>query len=268
MREEEIVHRLKYFLGDLAISLKPLESTEDKIHFVKTIIELQVKMYRKDDENFNDEDFIDEHLMAKFRNKMKAFVDRNLPHYFLEDELCQASINERLHINPAVILDSEEFFEFTGRLYNILDIIKTRLYLTEPNKSDTVNEAENLQDLVEQNPTETKKNLFKLGNKEFTRNRQALAMYYLFKSIGITPRLDIPLSALARLAHLLSAMPYENINNSPIYDSIKVLPDMKSEIHKLEDLIFVKKHFHFVKHTAAIELIEKEISILEQKLKL
>jgi len=264
MREEEIVQRLKYFLGDLAISLKPLESTEDKIHFVKTIIELQVKMYRKDDENFNEEDFIDEHLMAKFRSKMKAFVDRNLPHYFSEDEMYQESINERLHINPAVILDSEEFFEFTGRLNNILTIYKTNLYLTESNSED---EIDNLQGLAEQNSNEAKKSSFNIGNKEFTRNRQALAMYYLFKSIGITPRLDIPLSALARLAHLLSAMPYDNINNSPIYDSIKVLPDMKSETHKLEDLMFVKKHFHFVKHTAAIELIEKEISILEQKLK-
>jgi hypothetical protein len=266
MREEEIQQRLKYFLGDLVMSLKPLENEEDKIYFVKTIIELQLKMYRNDDESFNEENFIDEHLMAKFRNKMKAFVDRDLSHYFIEDELYQESINQRLHVQPAVILDSEEFFEFTGRLNNILTIYKTNLYLTEPNKPDSTNETENLQGLIEQNSTSNAKGKSKIQNNEFSRNRQALAMSYLFKSIGLT-RNEIPLSALAKLAHLLSAMPYDNIYNSAVYGAAKEF-NSKEESQLLEDFKFVKKHFALVKLTEVVILLDKEIVVLEDKLKL
>ena len=265
MREAEIQQRLKYFLGDLVMSLKPLEKTGDKIYFVKTLIELQLKIYRKEDESFIEEHFVDEYLLAKFRHKMKAFVDRNLPLYFNQDELCQENINQRLQIHPAIILDDEEFFEFTIRLNNILSVYKTNLYLTEPDRPNSANETDSLQGLVTQNSSSNLLGKTKIQNNEFSRNRQAMAMSYLFKSIGLT-RNKIPLTALAKLAHLLSAMPYDNMDNSPLYGAAKEF-ESKETSHLLEDFKFVRKHFALVKLTEAVALIDKEIATLEDKLK-
>jgi hypothetical protein len=275
MREAEIQTRLKLFLRDLALCIKPLDSTEDKIHFAKTLSELQLKMYRNahaefgnNDDNFNEDDFIDKNLLAKFRHKMKPFVETQLHFYFSPDESSQECIYHRMQINPVVILDGEEFYEFTIRLNNILDSYKINLYLTEPGKPDTNNEVNNLQELTQQKQEENLKGNLKIQNNEFSRSRQALAMYYLFKSIGITPRFDIPLVALAKFAHLLSAMPYNNPDNSSIYKGMKELPDFKNQKYLLEDLKFINKHFSLVKHTEAVSLIEKEIAVLEEKLKL
>ena len=274
MREAEIQTRLKLFLRDLALCIKPLEKTEDKIHFAKTLSELQLKMYRNahaefgnNDENFSEDDFIDKNLLAKFRHKMKPFVETQLHFYFSPDESSQECVYHRLQISPVVILDGEEFYEFTIRLNNILDSYKINLYLTEPGNSDDKYEVKDLRDLAQQKQEENLKGNLKIQNNEFSRSRQALAMYYLFTSIGIKPRFDMSLVSLAKLAHVLSAMPYENIDNSSIYKGMKELPSFKNEKYLLEDLKFIKKHFSLVNHTEAVTLIEKEISKLEEKLK-
>ena len=266
MREQEIIRRLKYFLKDLSASAKPLENTEDKIAFIKALMELLIGIFRNDEFYFDEDAFIDEHLLAKFRSKMKPFVATKLHYYFSPDEMFQQSINQRLQINPAVILDGEEFLEYIQRLYNVLDAIKTNLYLTEPGKQDFTGQ-EQIQKLLEQKPEENIKENLKLKTHEFTRSRQALAMYYLFKSIGLIGRNEIYLTSLARLAHVLSALPYDDINNSPIYDKIKETSSLKSKRDLLEDLEFVKKHFEMVKHKEAITLLEKEISVIEKKQK-
>jgi hypothetical protein len=275
MRETEIQTRLKLFLRDLALCIKSLESTEDKIHFAKTLSELQLKMYRNahaefgyNDENFNEDDFIDKNLLAKFRHKMKPFVETQLHFYFSPDESSQECIYQRLQINNVIILDWGEFYEFTIRLNNILDSYKINLYLTEPGNSDDKYEVKDLQGLAQQKQEENLKGNLKIQNNEFSRSRQALAMYYLFKSLGITTRFDIDVVHLAKFAHLLSAMPYDKMDNSSIYKGMKGLPNFKNEKYLLEDLKFINKHFSLVKHTAAVSLIEEEIAILEEKLKL
>jgi hypothetical protein len=266
MREQEIINRLKYFLKDLSASAKPLENIEDKIAFIKALSELQMGMYKSDEEYFDEDAFIDEYLLAKFRSKMKTFVSAKMHYYFSQDEIFQESLNQRLQINPPVILNGEEFLEFTLRLYGVLDLIKTNLYLTELNKPDITSEQNQIQELLEQKSDENLRDTLKLKNHEFTRSRQVLAMFYLFKSIGINPRFDISVTALAKFAHLLSGMPYENADNSSIYKLMKKLPDLKSENYLVEDLEFVKKHFEMVKHKEAVILLEKEIEILNKKL--
>jgi hypothetical protein len=262
MREAEIIQRLKYFLKDLSDSIKPLDNADDKTHFIKSLKELQQSMYKDIDLTFDEEDFIAERLLEKFRHKMKPFVSSKLHYYFSTEEIYQEEVNKKWQTDPPVILDTEEFLEFYLRTNLILESIKTNFYLTESNQP-TYTSAE-IEQLAEQ---KTLKGNFKLSTNEFTRSRQALAMHYLFKSIGISPRHDINLNGLAKFAHLLSAMPYEDINNSSIYESMKELFKRKNESLLIEDLIFVKKHFHFVKHSAAVELIDKEIASLEEKMK-
>ena len=274
MRELEIQERLKLFLRDLALCIKPFDSTEDRIYFAKTLSDLQLKMYRNahlwfgyNDENFNEDDFIDKNLLAKFRHKMKPFIETQLHFYFAPDESSQESICDRLQMANPVILDEEEFYEFTVRLNHILDRYKIKLYLTEPGKTDTNSEVTKLEELTGQKQEENPKGNLRIPNNEFSRSRQALAMYYMFTAMGIKPRLDMSLVSLAKLAHVLSAMPYENMDNSSIYKGMKELPDYKNERYLLEDLKFINKHFALVKLTAATTLIDKEIAKLEEKLK-
>jgi hypothetical protein len=272
MRDEQILQRLKYFLKDLSASIKPLDTTEDKIYFIKTLMELNIEMPYKNNEyfgsqNFDEENFIDEQLLAKFRHKMKVFVSCKLHYYFSPDTTYQESLNQRLQINPAVILDKDEFFELTERLYQILDMVKTDLYLKEPNKPDLVNDTSKLQELAEQKTGKTMKGSSKSTRNEFTRSRQTIAMNYLFQSVGLKVRGEISVVSLARLAHLLSAMPYEDANDTSIGKMMKKLPDMTQNKHYEKDLEFVRKHFVDVQLKEAVELIDKELALLEKKLK-
>lgn len=260
MREEQITNRIKYFLKDLSVSIKPLESVEDKLQFVKSLKDLLIPMFRSDEEYFDEEAYIDEHFLSKFRSRMKPFVEVKLHHYFSPDPSIQEIISDRMTLNPPVIFDREEMVEYTLRMYNLLDVIKTNLYLTEPAKPES-----KFDELAGQHADEFLKASLKIKSNEFTRSRQALAMYYLFKSIGLNPRIDVPMVNLAKVAHLLSGMPYEDINNSSIYRVMKDLPDLKNEKNLLADLEFVKKHFELVKLKEAVLLLENEISKLKKK---
>ena len=140
-----------------------------------------ISMYKSEEGYFDEENFIDEHLLAKFRNKMKPFVDTKLHYYFSPDELYQESLNQKLNINPPVIFNEEESLEFALRVYNIIDAVKNNLYLTDPNKAGS-NAQEQIEELAKQKPDETLKDTLKLKTHEFTRSRQVLAMFYLFKS--------------------------------------------------------------------------------------
>jgi len=266
MREQEIILRLKYFFKDLSASMKPLENLEDRIYFIKTLKELMISMYKSDEEYFDEENYIDEHLLTKFRSKMKPFMDTKLQYYFSPDELYQESLNQKLNINPPVIFNGEESLDFALRLFNLIDAIKNNLYLAEPNKSGSNNQEE-IEELAKQKPDDTLKDTLKLKSHEFTRSRQVLAMFYLFKSSGINLRFDISVTAMAKFAHLLSGMPYESTDNSSLYKLMKKLPNLKQEDLLLEDLEFVKKHFEMVKHKETVALLEKEIEILNEKLK-
>lgn len=262
MREEQITNRIKFFLKDLSESIKPLESLDDKIHFVKSLKNLLIGVFKSDDEYFDEDAFIDEHFLSRFRSRMKPFVAIKLHYYFSSDPSMQEIISNKMKLNPQVIFDREEMVEYTLRMYNLLDLIKTNLYLTEPEKA-----GDKLEELAGQRSEESAKTSLKIKKNEFTRGRQALAMLYLFKSLGLNPNVNMPIANLAKLAHVFSAMPYEDINNSTIYRVMKDFLSVKNKKDLLSDLEFVKKHFELANLKDAVALLEKEIATLEQKQK-
>ena len=97
-------------------------------------------------------------------------------------------------------------------------------------------------------------------DREATKARQLLAIYYLLKAgWGIEQRDTHTVSALTRFAHLMTGTKITIIQNSDIYKKYSKMPNYKKDEHLIADLKFILPYFEELNIEKAIQLIDDEI---------
>jgi hypothetical protein len=107
-----------------------------------------------------------------------------------------------------------------------------------------------------------------LNDNQATKARQLLAMYYLFKTIGIEHRANHSVSAIARFVHLLTGTKFTSIQNSDIYKKYLLMPNYKQGETLIKDLTYIRDYFTEAGLEEAVLEIDAEISRCVQELPL
>ena len=97
-------------------------------------------------------------------------------------------------------------------------------------------------------------------DKQATKARQLLAMYYLLKTIGIEHRESNSVSAVARFIHLLTGTKFTNIQNSDIYKKYLLMPNYKKGEQLIKDLQYIRPYFEQSGLLEAVKEIDSEIT--------
>jgi hypothetical protein len=101
--------------------------------------------------------------------------------------------------------------------------------------------------------------------QEFTKARQLLAIHYLLMGgFGLGPQNGPDVSALARLAHLLTGTPYTSLQNSEIYKKYRHMPNFKKGPGLVADLLYIRSYFAALGLDAVVKQIDSEVQ-REQK---
>jgi len=267
-REDLIKTILNGFLSDLSLSAKPLDR-EETITFIGVLIEYLKGVYNHEpsvpDFNysgspFDEDEFMETHLLKPYRQKMVPFVKTSLKYYFSKDEYGKAQLFNKLKITEP-ILNSEEYQEYILRMYVLLQKIKENLYL-KPLEETNENLGE-VQKLLD-NPDELINQGFKSKSTEYTRSRQILLFYYVLKVMGLTKQ-DNSSRKYAQFAHVLFAWPTDNIDNSGVYKMLKKAPYLKKDDKaNLKDLEFIRDQFKLIDSAEGVAFVQKEIDSIKR----
>jgi len=104
-------------------------------------------------------------------------------------------------------------------------------------------------------------------DREATKARQLLAIYYLLKAgWGIEHRDSHTVSAVTRFAHLMTGTKITKIQNSDIYKKYSLMPNYKKSEQLIADLKFVRPYFEQLHIEKAVQLIDDEIQRAVKKL--
>jgi hypothetical protein len=99
-----------------------------------------------------------------------------------------------------------------------------------------------------------------VNDTQATKARQLLAMYYLFKTVGIEHRTNQSVSAIARFVHLLTGTKFTSIQNSDIYKKYLLMPNYKQGEALIKDLTFIRDYFTEAGLEEAVQQIDAEIN--------
>jgi hypothetical protein len=267
-RTQLIQDLIKKFLIDLNECAKPL-TQEENINFMGILIEYLKGVYNFEPSSaeynyegypFDEDEFIEIHLLKPYRHKMVPFIKTRLRYYFAKDEHIKTMLFQKLNLNETTLND-DEYQMYIMRIYLILRKIKENLYL-KPIETMSENSSE-AQTLIE-SPDELIRQGFKSKSKEYTRIRQMLLFYFVLKLMGLS-RLDTSARKYAQFAHFLFYYPTDNIDGSEVYKMLKQAPYVKENKPLLKELDFVKKQFELIDCEEGIKLVQKEIDLIHRK---
>lgn len=248
---------LKRFYIDLAKSISPLGTTEDKAFFCEKFSELTIELYN--DPQFDDEKFLLDTLYPKFKSNLAIFNKSKLLSYIRLNGDEQEFLFTELSISEDH-LNADELQEIFANYINILTAIPKHLYLNE--KSD-----EGLADQVAQEKilAEAKEQL-RVKMPNFNRARQTLIFYYLLKGNKVHKDTH-SVAAMARFVHNILGIPFSKIDNSEFYEKLKSAPVFKKEALLLKDLEYVKEQFLSIDAPDLARMVEEDINIINKSLK-
>ncbi|HWY11698.1 MAG TPA: hypothetical protein VN026_10255 [Bacteroidia bacterium] len=266
-RTDLIEEILKHFFADVKECARPLSNTDDRIYFIKTLMEYIQRLYGNDTnseyvhrEPFDERSFIDERLMARFRDKMIPFVKTSLKRYFQRDEFYQIQLFQKLKINEP-ILSEDEFEELSLRMFLVLDSISTHLYL-HPTTTDIDIKDNEIKELSEFKSEQLEGAGFNLKAKWGGRKQQAILTLYVLNVLGITYK-NCNVADMTRFSFALSGLELKGkIGDAHLYALFYQLKHMEFSEKDLPALEFVKSQFEIIKCDAGVELVEKEIARL------
>jgi hypothetical protein len=267
-RTQLIQDLIKKFLVDLNECAKPL-THEETITFMGILIEYLKGVYNFEPSSteynyegnpFDEDEFIEIHLLKPYRHKMVPFIKTSLRYYFAKDEHYKIMLFQKLGLNETTLND-DEYQMYILRIYLILRKIKENLYL-KPLETISENSSE-AQTLIE-SPDELIRQGFKSKSKEYTRIRQMLLFYFVLKLMGLS-RLDTSARKYAQFAHFLFYYPTDNIDGSEVYKMLKQAPYVKENKSLLKELDFVKKQFELIDCEEGIKLVQKEIDLIHRR---
>jgi hypothetical protein len=190
-------------------------------------------------------------LLKRYGKTLKPYVSKSFHAYFHYDTvLAQKEIysSEVFNSFPGAeqALSADEISQFLQLCQNVLDWAIHFLYLQkEPEglEADTV-------------PAPAVEEL----DKEATRYRQLLTLYYLLKAGFQTEHRDNGnISDVVRLAHLLTGVKFISLQNSDIYKKYAKIPDHKAGAQLLADLQYIRPYFTNLHLDSVVALIDEDI---------
>ncbi len=243
---------------DLVIKQYPavqqLEITQHLLDIVELFEQCETKedsgLYRQ----FRDKEEV---LLKKYGKSLQPYTSRQFYQYFVFDlVLAEKEIyaTESFNALPGEEqrLSLPEIKEFLKVCHNLLYNAKTFIYLSmEPEAALTVTPVSQ--------PEET--------DKECTKARQLLAIYFLLKSgFNVEHRETHSVAGVAKLAHLLTGTRFTTVQNSEIYKKYAEMPYYKKGQHLIADLQFIRAYFAELNLAEAVKLIDTEIAQTQKQL--
>lgn len=196
----------------------------------------------------------EEVLLKKYGKTLKPYFDKQFYKYFDFDKvLSEKDVYPPDEFNRLPLeqqsLTINEINQFTQVSYNTLYNARIFLYLQmEPETSGQEMKETALPESVE-------------SDKDITKARQLLAIYYLLKAgFSIEHRDNHTVSAVARFAHLLTGSKFSNLQNSDIYKKYSLMPHYKKGEQLVADLRFIRPYFADLNILEAVKLIDEELN--------
>ncbi|WP_076382643.1 hypothetical protein [Filimonas lacunae] len=202
----------------------------------------------------------EEVLLSRYGKKLKPYIEKRFQVYFYYTEvLVEKAVYSTGVYNslpPAEQgLTVNEIGQFLQVCHNVLDRARYHLYLKAEPESQGVSaivlslSAEEL-------------------DKEATRYRQLLTIYYLLKAgFGIGHRNNGNISDVVRLAHLLTGVKLTNLQNSDIYKKYSKMPDHKTGEQLVADLKYIRPFFAALQLQNALAIIDNDIQAETKRFK-
>jgi len=189
-------------------------------------------------------------LAEKFKDTLKPYKAKSFQKYFqydiilTEKDLYTAKEYNKLPADEQSLSDNEiKTFLLTCQksLNNSLE----RIYLQEPSEKTQVSNEESFGET---------------SDKDITRSRQMLAIYYLLKaSFNIEHRKSSNVSDVAKFVHLLTGTKFNGLNNSEIYKKYKAIPSLKEGAELIKDLKFIRPYLESLEINEAVKMINADI---------
>ena len=198
-------------------------------------------------------------LLKRYGKTLKPYVSKSFHAYFYYDtvltekEIYSCEIYNSLP-GAEQSLSADEISQFLQCCQNVLDWAIHFLYLQkEPEGLDV--------ETVTAPATEE-------PDKEATRYRQLLTLYYLLKAGFQTEHRDNGnISDVVRLAHLLTGVKFTSLQNSDIYKKYAKIPDHKAGAQLLADLQYIRPYFTNLHLDSAVALIDEDIRQHEKRIR-
>jgi hypothetical protein len=146
-------------------------------------------------------------------------------------------------------LTDKEIITFLLTCQKTLNNSLERLYMEEPTeKAQTIK------------PVSKEESLGDQPDKEITRSRQMLVVYYLLKAgFNIEHRKSSNVSDVAKFIHLMTGTKFNGLSNSDIYKKYKAIPFHKEGAMLIKDLKFIRPYFESLEINEAVKMINEDV---------
>jgi hypothetical protein len=246
----------QHFFHDYESALKHYKP-DQKIEITEHLLKLFDAVEAKDDGAYS---ILEEALVKKYGKGIKQYRDAAIHKYFqFELVLAEKDIYSSEAFNELSgdeqTLSADEIKRFIHSCRNVLRGALYHLYAERDPEFETEPEVV----FPKEKGKET--------DKDVTRSRQLLAIYYLLKSsFNIEHRQSNFISDSAKFAHLLTGIKFTSLQTSDIYKKFQKLPNHKKGVALLEDLKYIRPFFENLGMDKALQLIDEEIRQTKKEL--
>ena len=249
----------KKFINDYDAVMKHY-NTEQQIELTKHLLDILelVKQYQenKNEKLYKDIQSKEKALVEKYKQSLKPYKAKAFYKFFqfdivvAEKDIYSTAEYNKLPPDEQQLSDTE-INTFLNICANILNSSLDRLYLDSPSDTEKILNSQNS---VQEELTAD------LPDKEITRSRHMLAIYYLLKGdFNIEHRSTHNVSDVAKFIHLLTGTKFSGLTNSEIYKKYKKIPSHKQGAELIKDLKFIRPYFESLQLKDAVALIDSEI---------
>lgn len=256
INRNSVVPRLvKMFLDNYKNVMKHYNNAE-RIEITEHLLEVLelLKNYQKtkDDNLYKEWQKKEDVLLKKYRDKLRPYKAKFFHSYFefetiiLTKELYTAEEYNSLPEEEQG-LSEREIKNYLNQIGNGLRAELDSYYM-EPTSTG-------------EKKTPEKELLGDQPDKDITRSRQLLAIYYMLKAgFNIEHRKNSNVSDVAKLIHLMTGTKFTTLNSSEIYKKYKDIPAHKKGAQLIKDLKFIKPYFESLDIKEAVRMIDEDIN--------
>lgn len=257
INRNSVVPRLAKMLYDEYKDAMKHYDTEQKIELTEHLLEvielLRTYQKTKDDTIYKEWGKKEDVLLKKYREKFKPYKIKFFHTYF---EFERVALFKDLYTEDEYNslppgeqgLSELEINNYLNQVNNGLRASLDILYMEEPSKK----KAEK-----REVPETT---IGDLPDKDITRSRQMLAIYYMLKAgFDIEHRKNSNISDVAKFVHLMTGTKFNGLTNSDIYKKYKGIPSHKEGAELIKDLKFIRPYFMALEIDKAVQMINADI---------
>ncbi|WP_157976940.1 hypothetical protein [Taibaiella helva] len=238
---------------DMLTAYTPTEQLELTNHLLMMLEQLNRYSQQREEKYYQAYYAKEDALLQKYGSRFQAYHSKRFYQYFYLDLLLAETdiyTDEEYNGLEEQSVTPEQMQAVVTMCNNVLYWHRTNLYLQDAGKEP--------QEIVQ---NEAANGLTaEATDKEATKSRQLLAIYYLLKALGIEARNNGSVSSVARWAHLLTGTKFTTIQNSDIYKKYLRMPNYKTDVPLIEDLKFIRPYFVDLGIEGAVGLIDEELA--------